>query len=304
MHIPKLNRNTYHLSKLLMFISFLNVISGCNKFDAENVPQSGNVSENNSTGTTTPVKVSSVDNSILAYYPFENEIGNWPEKSTCCSWSAQLNKNMKRGGKSSLRVELRTNDLSNGHRSELGQVPNKNKEGWFGFSVYFPSSFVKDPSEESIVQWQALPDFSIGETWRSPPLFLGVLNDRFVLEIRTDSKKVTEQGNYSFTRIDLGMVDKETWLDWAFHIKWAYDNTGVVEVWKNNKLIVSRINKPNAYNDVMFPYFKIGIYKWGWANPGNTTINNRIIFIDEVTIGNEKAGYDKVYPDKLTLLAH
>jgi hypothetical protein len=193
-------------------------------------------------------------------------------------------------------VELRRNDVTFGLRSQYGRAPNKNKEGWFGFSLYFPKSFVKDSIEESIVEWQALPDFSSGEQWRSAPLFLGVVDDRVVLEIRTDDKKVTEQYVYKFTRIDLGPLDKEVWSDWVMHIRWAYDNTGIVEVWKDKQLVVSRLGMPNSYNDATYPYLKVGINKWDWEKIASPKINVRAVYVDEVTIGNEISGFDKVNP--------
>ncbi|MCF2501477.1 polysaccharide lyase [Dyadobacter chenhuakuii] len=232
---------------------------------------------------------------ILASYNFNETIGEWAERNTCCDWSATLTDSVKRNGLRSARIELRKGDLSQGAPwSEFGLSPNKNREEWYAFSVYFPRSFVKDTIEESIVQWQALPDFSKGEKWRSPPLLLGVLNDSIVLEVRSDSKEVNHQGDYTFNRLNLGRLDKEQWLDWVFHIRWSYDNTGVIEVWKNGKLVLQRINEPNAYNDAMYPYFKIGLYKWGWERKSKTVTNSRIMFIDEVKVGNESSGYEKV----------
>jgi hypothetical protein len=241
--------------------------------------------------------IAATDTTIIAYYDFEKELGSWYEKNMCCPWSIGLTGFPRRSGNSAMKVEVRKGDISNGPRSELGQAPNKITEGWFGFSLYFPSSFLKETSEESIVQWQAKPDLAIGEAWRSPPMLLGVLNDRFVLEIRSDTSKITVQGNFTFTRIDLGPVSKEIWHDWVFHVKWAHDHTGIVEVWKDKKLVVSRHNQPNSYNDDLSPYFKVGVYKWDWSNPAIQTVSdNRTMYVDEVTIGNRHSTFEKVSP--------
>lgn len=233
------------------------------------------------------------DSSIVSYHNFDSSEGEWFEKSMFFPYSYALSDSTKKKGRS-LRIELRKGD---GIRAEFGTDPKlSTKEGWFGFSVFFPLNFVKDrSSSESIVQFQARPDFDLGEYWRSAPLFLGVLNDRMILEVRTDSNKVTPQDKYNFERIDLGPLVKDEWLDCVFHIKWAHDNTGVIELWKNNILVYSRINKPNCYNDKLYPYFKIGIYKWDWASLSSSTTTQRNIFIDEVRIGNSNANYDKVY---------
>ncbi|MCE7066596.1 polysaccharide lyase [Dyadobacter sp. CY326] len=239
-----------------------------------------------------------LDSFVIAHHNFDNQIAKWYETSLANSWSAQTSDSVKRTGAKSVRFELRRQDAAFEFRSQLGRAPNQNKEGWFGFSLYFPAAFTRDSLEESIVEWQELPDFSEGEKWRSAPLFLGVMNDRFVLEVRTDSNRVTQQYNDNFTRVDLGPVQKDRWLDWVFHIKWAFDNTGIVEVWNQNKLVFSRIGKGNRYNDATYPYFKIGINKWDWKKSGNGMVNSRVVFADEVTVGNAKASYKDVYPGR------
>jgi hypothetical protein len=276
----RLKRKGYRFPVFFAIVLTLLITSGCEHFSVD--------SEDNN------------PNGEVASFSFDKEIGKWSENGTCCTWSATLSDLVKRSGTKSIRFELRQGDVVDKiPHAELGMAPSKSKEGWFAFSVYFPAEFERDTIEESIVQWQSLPDFSAGETWRSPPLVLGVLNDSLVLEIRSDSKKITSQGKYSFERVNLGPLDKETWLDWVFHVRWAYDNTGIIEVWKNDKMVLSRINAPNSFNDDMYPYLKIGLYKWGWLENLKTKINSRAIYIDDVTVGNEKSGYDKVYPGHL-----
>jgi hypothetical protein len=236
---------------------------------------------------------------VLGNFGFDQEIGSWNYRALCCSWSAGLSDSVFRAGTKSLRFELRQGDIAGGDPlAELGFTPQKNREGWFGLSVYFPESFVKDTMEESIVKWQSAPDLNLGELWRSPPLLLGVLNDSLVLEIRTDHKKVTKQGEYTFERLNLAQITRKEWHDLVFHISWAHDDTGVIEIWKNGELLLSRVNKPNSFNDEQYPYFQVGLYKWGWDITRNTTINTRTVYIDQVRVGNEKASYDKVFPGR------
>lgn len=104
--------------------------------------------------------------------------------------------------------------------------------------------------------------------------------------------------NSSFERIDLGLVTKSRWTDFVFHIKWAHNNTGVVELWRNDKLIYSRYNRANSFNDVLAPYFKIGVYKWEWEGISRSVSTERTLYIDEVRIGNDKATYNDVFPGK------
>lgn len=124
-----------------------------------------------------------------------------------------------------------------------------------------------------------------------------IVNDRFVLDLRSDANAIT-RSEPKLTRIDLGPVKKEVWNDWVIHAKWAWDNTGILEVWKDNELIISRKNTPNCYNDLTYPYFKMGIYKWEWASRSTPSVQKRVYFADEVTIATGSSEYSKVYPGR------
>lgn len=233
----------------------------------------------------------------MEYFDFDTNLGPWYEKSLPAAWSAFLHPSPSRKGKSSLRFELRRTDSKFGYRTEIGQEPDTEKEKWFGFSNYFPAQYIKDPLGECIVQLQAHPDVKSGESWRSPPVALMIVNDRFVLDLRSDANAIT-RSEPKLTRIDLGPVKKEVWNDWVIHAKWAWDNTGILEVWKDNELIISRKNTPNCYNDLTYPYFKMGIYKWEWASRSTPSVQKRVYFADEVTIATGSSEYSKVYPGR------
>lgn len=234
---------------------------------------------------------------IVFEQTFDYNVGVWFENYMVFPYSANVSKSIQRLGGGSLQVNLKKED---NYRAEFGTDPQKAlPEEWVGFSVFLPSSFLEDVSAESVVQFHAYPDFNLGEQHISPPILLGVLNDHFILDTRTDSNTVTVQGNFTFERIDLGLAAKNSWTDFVFHIKWAYNNTGILELWKNGKLVYSRLNKPNSYNDKLYPYFKCGIYKWDWAGVSNSVTTERLLYIDEVRIGNEKARYCDVSPETL-----
>jgi hypothetical protein len=43
-------------------------------------------------------------------------------------------------------------------------------------------------------------------------------------------------------------------------------------------------------------YFKLGINKFGWLTQATSAINQRILYFDEVRIGNGTATYNDVAP--------
>jgi len=54
---------------------------------------------------------------------------------------------------------------------------------------------------------------------------------------------------------------------------------------------------PNSFNDKYLPYFKIGIYKWGWKGwAGYSPEEKRVLYYDEVRIGNRHANMQLVSP--------
>ena len=289
------NKSTPSVQKRVYYVDEVTVASANAGFNNVNPGRQSSTAK-----VTPPVDITTtpnVSNAALNYYNFNSTLGTWYENSTTQSWSANISTEQKRAGNGSLRFELRKSDSKLGYRTELGQQPGKEKEGWYGFSNFFPKEFTKDPIPEVIAQFNSKPDLDKGEAWRSPPLALAILNDRFVLEMRNDASVITK-GQPKMTRLDLGPVDKAVWNDWVIHVKWAWDNTGILEIWKNNKLVVNRKNLPNCYNDATYPYFKTGIYKWDWANKSTPSVQKRVYFVDELTIGKANATYNDVYPGR------
>ena len=203
---------------------------------------------------------------------------------------------IKRRGRSSGRFEIRKNDpiLWGGTRSEIAQTKDMtSNEGWYGFSQYFPESFISDTSEEVVGQWHDVPDK--GEIVnRSPSNSIIIQDDTFKWQLRWDTDKIMNNGySQGHIYIDLGNVPKNQWVDWIVHIKFAHDNTGILEVWKDGVKVIDRQNLPNSYNDDNYPYFKAGIYKWSWGG-----ISQKIMYWDQIRIGDENSSYTQVDPNQ------
>jgi hypothetical protein len=231
----------------------------------------------------------------------ENTLTHW-SKEVCRKDAITISNKVSRKGKSAVRFEFsKTDPLQyNGYlRAELKQAfkSDETGENWYAFSHYLPKDHLADPVPEVLAQWHEIPDWDLGEDWRSPPISLEIKNDHYYVKVLWASNPVnsnrTKDGELFY---DLGPVDKSKWTDWVFHIKFRYDSTGILEVWKNKTKILLR-EGPNSYNDKRFPYFKIGIYKWGWASGGERSPENtRVIYFDEVRVGNRNANLSKVSP--------
>ena len=240
-------------------------------------------------------------NPILLECSFEDstDFKKWT-KETCRPGSLGISTEVARKGKSSARFEFTKADVNNFNgyvRAELRLGSETDNERWYGFSNYLPRNFVADPLAEKIAQWHEIPDWELGESWRSPPISLGIENDRFYIQLLWAAATVnTNNTKDGEKKADLGPIDKNKWNDWVFHIKFSWRSDGIVEIWKNKQKIFS-YHGPNSFNDKHLPYFKIGIYKWGWKGWATySPEEKRVLFYDEVRIGNRYANFDLVSP--------
>lgn len=204
-------------------------------------------------------------------------------------------KNIKRKGSTAGRFEINKDDplIWGGNRTEMSQAQSTSqKEGWYGFSQFFPDTYTSGSTGEVIGQWHVQPDD--GETTnRSPSNALIASDDKLKWMLRWDADRIMEDGfSDGHIYIELGEIPKNRWIDWVVHIKYSHTNTGILEVWMDGKKIIDRQNMPNAYNDGAYPYFKFGVYKWEWG----AASSKRVIYYDEVRIGDENSSYDEVKP--------
>ncbi|WP_197088617.1 polysaccharide lyase [Rufibacter radiotolerans] len=202
-------------------------------------------------------------------------------------------------GKRAARFEIRKDQplVQNGKRSEItvvGAVTNKHR--WYSFAAYFPADgFVKDTEREVICQWHQRPDYHLGEKAASPATSLRVNKDRFVLDTGFNAEQVsTGVTEESRKKIDLGPVTKDTWHEFVFHFIHSYGPDGLVEVWHNGTKVVSQ-KGGNMYNSAAMPKWKIGLYKAAFKTD-KSTVTRRVIYLDNIRVGNEKATYVDMAP--------
>jgi hypothetical protein len=181
-----------------------------------------------------------------------------------------------RGAKSG-RFELRSTDgeVANGTRAEViiaDAATNKNR--WYSFAAYFPAKdYAYDSGSESLAQWFQMSGVTQATSLR-------VRKDRLILRTGNDPKTLKE--------IDLGPIIKDNWQEYVFHFIHSHGSDGLIEIWQNGKKIFTR-SGGNAY-DTKLPNFKLGIYKASW-NSGTTETSKRVVYYDNIRVGNEKATF-------------
>ncbi|WNR42831.1 heparin lyase I family protein [Paenibacillus roseipurpureus] len=81
-------------------------------------------------------------------------------------------------------------------------------------------------------------------------------------------------------------------------VYWSYNSDGYVKVWKNGSVVHERTG-PNMYNHPDgIKEFKLGLYAWNWKTtpPSPPEASPRVIFHDEVRVGDASSNYDEVKP--------
>ena len=187
--------------------------------------------------------------------------------------------------------ETKGAELKTVERTPLSQA----NEFWYGFKVYFPEDGMRrDVSPDMIAQWHGRPDFDKGEDWRNPIAFLDVRNDDMTFSCAYSPKEVNvNEEKKQEVSVSLGKVPKSRWVSFVFHIKFDPFGDGIVEMWQDGKSVLSRRGVGCGYNDELAPYFKYGFYKYSNRQSDH---DSRVIFFDDVRVGDSSASYNDVMP--------
>jgi Polysaccharide lyase len=209
-----------------------------------------------------------------------------------------------RAGHYAMKTTLDRDNSPINFRTEIRPLtpdPIKQKDYWYGFSIFLPKDFVADPVWQIVAQFHDNPD-NAAEKGRNPMLAFFVNDGVWTITSRWDSKPTTikdakgkwvYEGDQSYV---IGPYDVGVWTDWVLHVKWSYLDDGVLEIWQNGKLVVSQLNNPNCYNDQIMPFFKMGLYS-GWKDPtAKGIVRKRVLYHDEFRMAGPGGSYADVAP--------
>lgn len=189
-------------------------------------------------------------------------------------------------GVKAARFELRDSDpeIKNGTRSEISFPETTNLNRWYAYALYAPSAqFKYDSDDDVITQWHQ----GGGKT---PALCLRVKADRLYIRILG-------------TWVDLCAFDKDKWHAYVLHINHSAGSDGLIEIWRDGVKIMNR-SGANMYavtGDFHNPNVKMGVYKSDWNGSGTTQTNIRVLYFDDIKIGNENATYADMVPTPNTI---
>jgi len=226
-----------------------------------------------------------------------SELFETDEMTLRCSGNCpEVTKDLVMNSDYALKVELDIEKSDVSYRTEIQEAGFANFDDtfWYSFNIYLPNDYVTDDIWELVAQWHGYPDFDLGETWRNPPLALTTTYGVWTIRNKWDSKENTfESGEKVYDgddAWDLGEYETGVWVSWVFQVKWSHKEDGILNVWKDGELVVSK-NGPNTFNDAIAPYFKAGMYK-GWHDSSvldESNVTKRTLYFDDIIIKTDSS---------------
>ncbi|MEP6878270.1 MAG: polysaccharide lyase [Nitrosospira sp.] len=183
-----------------------------------------------------------------------------------------------------------------GTRSELSTFRDPiGSERWYAWGYYLPDTWKIVKNQVAIAQIQSLAD--VGESdMRNPPLALLVANGKLKLVNSFDYDKITSPpdrkpvAGVDFERRELAswVLETNKWTYLVLHVKWAADDTGFFEFWKDGELLFKESDHINTFNDERGLWFKSGLYDWS-PNPVSMSA-----YSTGIKIGDGKETFDSM----------
>lgn len=220
---------------------------------------------------------------------------------SCCSHSLNFVNSLTnipvKYGNYMMRVNLSSDDafVASGSRAELSSAYYNTTYGdeyWYGLSIFIPNDWLNETSPTDnwniFAQWHVYP--TPGEIATSPVVALELDSNRLYVYNRNSTVyNLTNSSQVTTTSWLIGDPLKGEWDDYVFHMIWNSNSSGLLEVWRNDVLVVNKTGGV-TYNDTIGPYWKIGMYR------SNLSVSPRVHYVDEIKMGDSTSSYAEVMP--------
>lgn len=182
-----------------------------------------------------------------------------------------------------------------GKRTELARNAGDdaiNSEYWYYCPFLIPADWLFTPGTNYLViQVHNTPD--AGDTAVcGPPIGILLNGDgKIKVEISWDAAASTTSCTASQTAVHMCSWDAQpgTWEELVIRVKWAFNNTGIIQIFRDRRLVFSRLNLPNCYNDTVGNYFKFGPY-----GPFSGVSTDRHIYYKGLKVGDSNSSFAEV----------
>lgn len=214
------------------------------------------------------------------------------------------------GDRTVARCEVTPETFSSGFsRTELtlgGTKDDIGGEYWYYFETLILSSewpLVKDTPGVLLFQIHESKDTS--DIAHNPPaaLFTSVANSNNLgnaLEFvqRHDSNEITTE-NSPNERIlwKKSGIEFDKWIRWAYHVKYAFDTTGFIRLYRNDRLIYKIDNVGTTFNDHPDRGGNDAVRAKTGNYPGTgigTGVSSRVVYVSGIVKGDASSSYEEV----------
>jgi Polysaccharide lyase len=174
--------------------------------------------------------------------------------------------------KSVMRATYIAGDIEthSGYRSEASTFKDPiGAERWYSWGYYLPDTWKSIKIDSAIAQIHDTPDEN-ESGFRNPTLAVIVQDNKLKLINAFDYDNITSPSDrkatagVDFERRELTSWELETgrWTYLDLHVRWAGDDTGFLEIWKDGVLLFQEHDHINTFSDKAGVWFKNGIYSW------------------------------------------
>ncbi len=132
---------------------------------------------------------------------------------------------------------------------------------WHSFAMRVSGNVGKDGKWLVVGQWHGVPD--AGDVDMSPVLAQSFTDGVFKISTRFDKNRVQFPGRLGNPRTvyEDRRFPWNTWVNFVYHIRFDYAGDGLLQVWRDGKLISNLRDVPIGYNDARGPRYQFGIYR-------------------------------------------
>lgn len=237
--------------------------------------------ENNTDSLNTRVSARSIGNLIYHETADGSSLSTYPSKQAAASYSVTQSTTQFFNGTKSVRFELHDTDpeVESGTRAELSFPKTTNLHRWYSYAMYIPSAQFKYDTDDDVIT-----QFHQG----------GGVTPALCLRVKQDHLYVRILGTW----YDLGTLGKDKWHSYILHVNHSSSSDGLTEIWIDGNKVFSRTGA-NAYpvgSTYSMPWLKMGIYKSNWNGSGTTLTNVRVLYFDDIRMGDENATYNDMVP--------
>lgn len=135
------------------------------------------------------------------------------------------------------------------------------KDIWHSFSMRVSGNVGKDGKWLVVGQWHGVPD--AGDVDMSPVLAQSFTDGIFKISTRFDKNSVQLPGRSGNPRTvyEDRRFPWNTWVSFVYHIRFDYAGNGLLQVWRDGKLVTNLRDVSIGYNDARGPRYQFGIYR-------------------------------------------